>query len=31
MDFLGNTELLAMQKTAFLAAGTIAPDEVLRC
>lgn len=31
MDFLGNTELLAMQKTAFLASGTIAPDEVLRC
>ena len=31
MDYLGNTELLAMQKTAFLASGTIAPDEVLRC
>lgn len=31
MDFLGNTELLTMPKTAFLASGTIAPDEVLRC
>ena len=31
MDLLGNTELLAMQKTVFLASGTIAPDEVLRC
>ena len=29
--YLGNTELLAMQKTAFLASGTIAPDVVLRC
>ena len=31
MDFLGNTELLTMPKTAFLASGTIAPDVVLRC
>ena len=31
MDFLGNTELLSMPKTAFLASGTIAPDVVLRC
>lgn len=31
MDFLGNTELLSMPKTAFLASGIIAPDVVLRC
>ena len=31
MDYLGNKELLTMQKTAFLASGTIAPDVVLRC
>ena len=31
MEYLGNTELLTKQKTAFLASGTIAPDEVLRC
>jgi len=31
MDYLGNTELLTMPKTAFLASGTIAPDVVLRC
>ena len=31
LEYLGNTELLAMQKTAFLASGTIAPDVVLRC
>jgi len=31
MEYLGNTELLSMQKTAFLASGTIAPDKVLRC
>ena len=31
MDFSGNTELLSMPKTAFLASGTIAPDVVLRC
>ena len=29
--YLGNTELLTMPKTAFLASGTIAPDVVLRC
>jgi predicted Rossmann fold nucleotide-binding protein DprA/Smf involved in DNA uptake len=29
--YLGNTELLSMPKTAFLASSTIAPDEVLRC
>lgn len=31
MEYLGNKELLTMQKTAFLASGTIAPDVVLRC
>ena len=31
MEYLGNTELLTMPKTAFLASGTIAPDVVLRC
>lgn len=31
MDYLGNRELLKQLKTAFLASGTIAPDEVLRC
>ena len=31
MDYLGNTELLAMPKTAFLASSTIPPDVVLRC
>jgi hypothetical protein len=31
MEHLGNRELLKQQKTAFLASGTIAPDEVLRC
>ena len=31
MDYLGNTELLAMQKTAFLASSTMAPDVVLCC
>lgn len=31
MDFLGNTELLAMPKTAFLASSAIAADMVLRC
>lgn len=31
MDFLGNTELLSMPKTAFLASSTIAPDVVLKC
>ena len=31
MDYLGNTELLAMPKTAFLASSTIPSDEVLRC
>ena len=31
MDFLGNTELLTLPKTAFLASGTIPSDEVLRC
>lgn len=31
MEYLGNTELLTMQKTAFLASSTIAPDVVLRC
>ena len=30
MDFLGNTELLTLPKTAFLASGTIPPDVVLR-
>ncbi len=29
--YLGNTELLSMPKTAFLASGTIPPDVVLRC
>ncbi len=29
--YLGNTELLTLPKTAFLASGTIAPDVVLRC
>ena len=27
--YLGNTELLSMPKTGFLASGTIAPDKVL--
>lgn len=31
MEYLGNTELLSMPKTAFLASSTIAPDVVLRC
>ena len=31
MDYLGNRELQKQLKTAFLASGTIAPDEVLRC
>ena len=31
MEYLGNTELLTMPKTAFLASGTIPPDVVLRC
>lgn len=31
MDYLGNTELLTLPKTAFLASSTIAPDVVLRC
>ena len=31
MDYLGNRELLKQLKTAFLASGTIAPDEVLHC
>lgn len=31
MDYLGNTELLTMPKTAFLASGNIAPDVVLCC
>ncbi len=30
MEYLGNKELLTMQKTAFLASGTIPPDVVLR-
>ena len=29
--YLGNTELLTLPKTAFLASGTIPPDVVLRC
>ena len=31
MEYLGNTELLSMPKTAFLASSTIPPDVVLRC
>jgi len=31
MEYLGNTELLTLPKTAFLASSTIAPDVVLRC
>lgn len=31
MDYLGNTELLTMPKTAFLASSTMAPDVVLCC
>jgi len=31
MEYLGNTELLSMPKTAFLASSTIPSDEVLRC
>jgi len=31
LSFLGNTELLTMPKTAFLASSTIPPDVVLRC
>ena len=31
MEYLGNTELLSMPKTAFLASSTIVPDVVLRC
>ncbi len=29
--YLGNTELLTLPKTAFLASGTIPPDMVMRC
>ena len=31
MEYLGNTELLKLPKTAFLASSTIPPDMVLRC
>ena len=31
MEYLGNTELLKVQKTAFLASSTIPPDMVLKC
>ena len=31
MDYLGNTELLNVHKTAFLASSTIPPDMVLKC
>lgn len=31
MEYFGNTELLSMPKTAFLASSTIPPDMVMRC
>jgi predicted Rossmann fold nucleotide-binding protein DprA/Smf involved in DNA uptake len=31
MEYLGNTELLNVSKTAFLASSTIQPDMVLKC
>ena len=31
MEYLGNTELLKLPKTAFLASSTIPPDMVLKC
>lgn len=31
MEYLGNKELLNVQKTAFLASSTIPPDKVLKC